>query len=75
MGIYGKKDVIVHPNQHELVQQFARYPQVVYMDDAGHFPMLDNPEFFLKTIQDFLAYEVDAPEAEAPEAEEEQDQD
>ena len=55
MGIYGKKDVIVNPNQHELVQEFAQHPQVVYMDDAGHFPMLDHPEFFIKTVQDFLS--------------------
>jgi pimeloyl-ACP methyl ester carboxylesterase len=61
MGIYGKKDVIVNPNQYELVQEYARIPQVVYMEDAGHFPMLDNPEFFLKTVQDFLADETPSP--------------
>ena len=62
MGIYGKKDVIVNPNQHELVQEYARFPKVVYMEDAGHFAMLDNPEFFLKTLQDFLADEPDVSE-------------
>ena len=62
MGIYGKKDVIVNPNQKDLVQEFARFPQVVYMEDAGHFAMLDNPEFFLKTVQDFLADEPLSPE-------------
>jgi pimeloyl-ACP methyl ester carboxylesterase len=55
MGIYGKKDVIVNPNQHKLVQEYARFPQVVYIQDAGHFPMLDHPDLFVKTVQDFLA--------------------
>jgi pimeloyl-ACP methyl ester carboxylesterase len=55
MGIYGKKDVIVHPNQHELVTKYARQPHVVYLDDAGHFPMLDDPDRFTAVIQDFLS--------------------
>ena len=64
MGIYGKKDVIVSPKQHKVIQELARYPQVVYMQDAGHFAMLDDPEFFLKTVQDFLASEAAARERE-----------
>ena len=55
MGIYGKKDVIVNPNQHELVQKYAKQPHVVYLDDAGHFPMLDDPDNFVNVIRDFLA--------------------
>ncbi len=54
MGIYGKKDVIVNPDQHELVQYFAQQPHVVYFDDAGHFPMLDNPERFIAEVRGFL---------------------
>lgn len=55
MGIFGRKDVIVNPNQHELVQKFASHPQVVYLQDCGHFPMLDNPEKFIEVVRDFLA--------------------
>jgi len=55
MGIYGKKDVIVNPNQRELVQKYAQLPHVVYLNDAGHFPMLDDPDRFVEVIRDFLA--------------------
>jgi len=54
LGIYGRKDVIVNPNQHKLVSQYASQPQVVYLEDAGHFPMLDNPERFIQIVHDFL---------------------
>jgi len=55
MGIYGAKDVIVNPNQRHLIQQYARHPQVEYLDDAGHFPMLDDSERFIKVVKEFLA--------------------
>lgn len=58
MGIYGKKDVIVSPKQYQLVEEYARFPQVVYMQDAGHFPMLDHPDLFIKTLQDFLSSDL-----------------
>lgn len=54
MGIYGAKDVIVNPNQHKLIQQHAPNPQVVYLKDAGHFPMLDDSTKFIQVVQDFL---------------------
>ena len=55
MGIYGAKDVIVSPKQHKLVRDLAQLPQVVYLEDAGHFPMLDDPEQFIQVVHDFLA--------------------
>jgi pimeloyl-ACP methyl ester carboxylesterase len=55
LGIYGRKDVIVNPNQHKLVEEYASQPVVVYLPDAGHFPMLDDPETFISVVQDFLA--------------------
>ena len=54
MGIYGAKDVIVNPNQKDLVQEHANHPHVVYLKDAGHFPMLDAPDAFIETVKDFL---------------------
>ena len=55
MGIYGAKDVIVNPNQHEVIEKLARNPQVEYLDDAGHFPMLDDPQKFITLVQGFLS--------------------
>lgn len=54
MGIYGAKDVIVNPNQKDLILDLAQRPQVVYFKDAGHFPMLDVPEEFMGVIKQFL---------------------
>lgn len=62
MGIYGRKDVIVSPKQYQLVEEYAQFPQIVYMKDAGHFPMLDDPVFFIKTVQDFLSSEIESPQ-------------
>lgn len=57
MGIYGARDVIVNPNQHKLIQKYAQYPQVVYLEDAGHFPMLDDSQNFIQVLQNFLSSE------------------
>lgn len=54
MGIYGAKDVIVNPNQKDLVLDLARRPNVVFYTDAGHFPMLDVPERFMGVLKEFL---------------------
>ncbi len=54
MGMYGDRDVIVNPNQWQLMQ--ARMPQVRIerFKNAGHFIMLDAPERFMHTLHDFL---------------------
>lgn len=54
LGIYGKKDIIVKPNQRELLQKGAPHSLIRYYQDAGHFPMLDTPEVFLKDLKSFL---------------------
>lgn len=59
MGIYGAKDVIVSPNQKDLILDLAQQPQVVYFKDAGHFPMLDVPEKFMGAVKQFLDNPVD----------------
>lgn len=58
MGIYGHKDVIVNPNQYKLIQERAQHPHIHYLPDAGHFPMLDNPENFMELIQHYLDTEA-----------------
>ncbi|MBL8118355.1 MAG: alpha/beta hydrolase [Anaerolineae bacterium] len=54
LGIYGKRDLIVNPNQAKVLQQYAPHSKIAMFPDAGHFPMLDNPERFHQTVRDFL---------------------
>ncbi|MBZ0279788.1 MAG: alpha/beta hydrolase [Anaerolineae bacterium] len=54
MGIYGARDLIVNPNQHKLLQQYVPHSKVELFQNSGHFPMLDEPERFHRTVRDFL---------------------
>jgi pimeloyl-ACP methyl ester carboxylesterase len=54
LGIYGKKDVIVNPNQHKVLAAGVPHAQVEFRPAAGHFAMLDEPEFFVQTVRGFL---------------------
>ena len=54
LGIYGKRDKIVHPNQGNVLKEFAPKSRIEWFDKAGHFPMLDDTEHFHRVIQDFL---------------------
>jgi pimeloyl-ACP methyl ester carboxylesterase len=54
LGIYGKKDLIVNAGQSKVLQQVAPHSKVAWYPDAGHFPMLDNPERFHHDVRDFL---------------------
>jgi pimeloyl-ACP methyl ester carboxylesterase len=54
MGMYGLRDVIVNPNQRYLVQTLAQRPFVHTLKNSGHFPMLDEPQNFMRMIKDFL---------------------
>ena len=54
MGIYGKKDVIVSPHQWKPLQAGAPQSRIEWLQDAGHFPMLDQPTEFKRTLLDFL---------------------
>jgi pimeloyl-ACP methyl ester carboxylesterase len=58
MGIYGRKDVIVSPKEHKWIQDRAKFPHVNYLQDSGHFPMLDEPDKFMRLIKDFLDSEM-----------------
>lgn len=58
LGIYGDKDVIVHPMQwqpmlngmpHSKIERFAR---------AGHFPMLEEPTEFTLKLKKFLDEDI-----------------
>ena len=54
MGIYGRRDVIVNPDQHAVLAAGVPHAQVMLRPDSGHFTMLDEPEFFVNAVRDFL---------------------
>lgn len=54
MGMYGNKDIVVHPAQWKPLLQGAPHARIERYPAAGHFIMLDEPENFLVTLQSFL---------------------
>ena len=54
LGIYGMRDVIVHPKQYAPLQAGVKQACVAIMSHSGHFPMLDEPEAYLSHIKSFL---------------------
>jgi len=54
LGIYGAKDVIVHPDQWRPLLANAPHTRVVRLERSGHFPMLDEPERFRPALLSFL---------------------
>jgi len=54
MGMYGQKDVIVDPNQWQIMQAGVNNVRIEKFEDAGHFIMLDSPERFMRELKDFL---------------------
>ncbi|MEM6527373.1 MAG: alpha/beta hydrolase [Chloroflexota bacterium] len=54
MGMYGKKDIIVSPNQAQLLSDCIPHAKIDWYTDAGHFIMLDQPDRFHSSVIDFL---------------------
>jgi pimeloyl-ACP methyl ester carboxylesterase len=54
LGMYGDKDVIVHPKQWQLLQAGITNCHIKRYQDAGHFIMLDKPQDFMETLKFFL---------------------
>ena len=54
MALYGLKDNLVNPNQKDLIKTYAQHPQLAIFKKAGHFPMLDQPEDFMRTLKLYL---------------------
>jgi pimeloyl-ACP methyl ester carboxylesterase len=54
LGVYGKGDKIVDPQQAQLFHQLAN-SRVELMDESRHFPMLDEPERFHSILLSYLA--------------------
>ena len=58
MGIYGDRDVIVHPMQWQPMQQGIPQAVIERFPSAGHFPMLEEPTAFTQKLKSFLDQEI-----------------
>jgi pimeloyl-ACP methyl ester carboxylesterase len=54
LGIYGVKDNIVSPDNAKLFTHTIHRAEVAMMPHSRHFPMTDEPESFLNTLETFL---------------------
>jgi pimeloyl-ACP methyl ester carboxylesterase len=55
LGIYGRSDNIVNPNQAEVLKSGVTRARTQMMLESRHFPMLDEPELFHNSLLTFLA--------------------
>jgi pimeloyl-ACP methyl ester carboxylesterase len=58
MGMYGDKDIVVHPEQWKLVLAGISHARIERFHDAGHFIMLDEPQRFSDLLKNFLDSEL-----------------
>jgi pimeloyl-ACP methyl ester carboxylesterase len=54
MGVYGDRDVIVHPRQWEPMKKGIDHAHIERFPSAGHFPMLEEPQTFAERLKAFL---------------------
>jgi len=54
LGIYGLGDYVVDPRQADVMTTQIPAAQVERFEDSRHFPMLDEPERFNRTLLDFI---------------------
>lgn len=54
MGMYGDKDIVVHPEQWKPLQEGLPSSRIERFTTAGHFIMLDEPLRFVEVLCDFL---------------------
>ncbi len=54
MGMYGPKDIVVHPKQWKPLQQGIVNARIEIFPQAGHFIMLDDPTGFKEKLRSFL---------------------
>jgi pimeloyl-ACP methyl ester carboxylesterase len=57
MGIFGDKDVIVHPLQWQPMIKGIPHAVIERFPNAGHFPMLEEPTVFSQMVKKFLDQE------------------
>jgi len=61
MGMYGDRDVVVHPAQWKMMLDGIPHTRVERFHTAGHFIMLDEPQLFMETLRNFLDTEGQNP--------------
>jgi pimeloyl-ACP methyl ester carboxylesterase len=54
LGVYGKHDNLVNPNQAKVLKQVLSHSEIAWFENSGHFPMMDEAERFHETIRTFL---------------------
>lgn len=59
MGMYGDRDVIVHPKQWQPMLKGIPHAKIERFPLDGHFPMLEEPQVFAEKLKTFL--DADAP--------------
>jgi pimeloyl-ACP methyl ester carboxylesterase len=60
MGMFGRRDIIVSPNQWEPMLDGIPHARIEKFPKAGHFIMLDEAETFLRKLKEFLDADVTA---------------
>jgi pimeloyl-ACP methyl ester carboxylesterase len=55
LGVFGRRDNIVHPNQSQALADGMPQARINVMPNSRHFPMLDEPQRFRKVLLDFLS--------------------
>ena len=61
MGMYGDKDVIVHPFQWRPLQSGVPQAMIERFPTSGHFPMLEEPTVFSQKLKSFLDQPIPTP--------------
>jgi len=64
MGIYGDRDIIVHPKQWQPMQKGIAHARIERFPLSGHFPMLEEPQAFSERLKEFLDAESPSPAAQ-----------
>ena len=66
LGIYGRIDRIVDPNERHLLAAGVSQAEIAFFEGSGHFPMLDQPDQFYQTLNDFLSGRVEDAAEDTP---------
>jgi pimeloyl-ACP methyl ester carboxylesterase len=61
MGMYGDRDVIVHPLQWRPLQSGVPQAVIERFPTSGHFPMLEEPTVFSQKLKAFLDQPIPSP--------------
>ena len=59
MGVYGDRDIVVQPQQWKLMLEGISHARIERFHEAGHFPMLDEPQRFAEVLKNFLDLQPD----------------